>query len=200
MKLFFRCSAVFICCFIFCRPAVAQNNSGSLMKFYKTIGWTITIPVGWTIIDQAESADRHARGKSLIEESAKGKFYPVQITHLANFKKNEANKFRSNMEPFQSEQYPDFKDQVQFTKQLLCRTYEVNGVIFDSTATETVKVSGKDFVHYNFVLYNANREVVLKQEIYCRKVKDYVLNVMIVYNNDTDYKEMLQAFQTSVFQ
>lgn len=199
MKLLFRYT-ILIGYLICSRSVVAQKRSEGQTRFYKTVGWTITIPTGWTIIEPAESADKHTQGKKLIEESAHGKFYPLQITHLANFRKNEANKFRSNMEPFQPEQYPDLREQVQFTKKLLCRTYEVQGVRFDSTATEAVRISGKDFYHYSFVLYNADYEVALKQEIYCRKVKDHVLNVMIVYNDDAAYKEMLRAWQSSTFQ
>ncbi|WP_222166473.1 hypothetical protein [Edaphocola aurantiacus] len=178
-------------------PAGAQE----VTKYHsKEIGWTITVPEGYTL-SKTEELDRiQEKGKELMENSLGEEIDMSGVKHLANFTKNQFNQFQSNIEPFDTAADGNWYAHDQLLKGFIYETFTQQGIHVDSSVTEAVTISGKQFQHYTFSIYGPDQQVILRQDIFGALLNGYSFGVNINYNDSTAYKEMLQAWQSSVFQ
>ncbi|MNX94054.1 hypothetical protein D3C86_1262710 [compost metagenome] len=178
-------------------PAAAQKVT---QCHSKEIGWTITVPEGYTV-SETEDLDRiQEKGKELMENSLGGEIDMSGVKHLANFAKNQFNQFQSNIEPFDTAVDGNWNAHDHMLKEFIYDTYTQQGIHIDSSVTETVTISGKQFQHYTFTVYGPDKQVILRQEIFGALLNGYSFGVNINYNDSTAYKEMLQAWKSSGFQ
>ncbi len=166
----------------------------------KEIGWTINIPKGWKVTSKEQHERHQERGKVAIEEMTDTEYDDSGLKNLIGFQKNQYTMFNSTSESFKLEYEGEWEESNAAIKELIYNTYISKGIKADSTATKIVKIDGLDFHSSKFVLYHPKSdEVLLNQIIFSRYINGFDFNVNINYNNEADFKVMLDAWKNSKF-
>jgi len=163
------------------------------------IGWTITIPNGWTVIDEETTEAINERGLKALEETMGQEIDDSKLKNLISFQKNQFNNFQSTSEPFELEYEGEWEENNAIIKQILFSTYENQGIEADSTETKIERINGLDFYTYKMTIYGPEGDVILNQILYSRLINGFDFSAVINYNNDQDKNELLKAFRTSEF-
>lgn len=165
----------------------------------KEIGWTINIPENWTVTSREQNEKYEKKGLDAMEELVEGEIDISGLKNLIGFQKNRFNIFQSTSEPFKLEYEGEWEETNNGVKELIYNTYLQQGIRVDSTATEIIKIDGLDFHSYEFIVYGPNNDVILNQLMYSRLINGFDFAANINYNNDSDKKEMLNAWMNSKF-
>src|SRR5690606_18339124 len=64
------------------------------------LGWTITVPKGYRLTSTEKLDAINKKGKEAIENVYEGEVNMENLKSLANFERNQINKFGSTIEPF----------------------------------------------------------------------------------------------------
>ncbi len=163
------------------------------------IGWTMEIPKGWHVTHKSDLDKRTKKGLDAIGETAGIEIDASGLKQLLNFQKNQFNIFQSTSEPFEEEYEGEWEENNIGLKELIYRTYLEKGIRADSTETRTIKIDGLEFKSSEFTIYSPKGEVVLNQILYSRLINGLDFGVNINYNNESDKKEMLEAWSNSKF-
>src|SRR5690606_6859865 len=84
-------------------------------------------------------------------------------------------------------------------KEIIYKTYLNQGIKVDSTKTSIVKVDGLNFHSYEFIIYSRKGDTILSQLMFSRLINGFDFGVNLNFNNETDKKEMLDAWLNSKF-
>ena len=165
----------------------------------KEIGWTMDIPKGWKVTHKSVLDERTEKGLDALSETVGFEYDASQLKQLLNFQKNQFNIFQSTSEPFEVEYEGEWEENNHGLKDLLYNTYLEKGIKTDSTETKTVTIDGLEFISYGFTIYSKKGDVILNQIMYSRLINGMDFGVNINYNNESDKKEMLEAWLNSKF-
>lgn len=166
----------------------------------KEIGWTINIPKGWEVTSKEQHEMHQEKGKDMMEEMVDAEFDVSGLKNLIGFQKNQFNMFNSTSETFKLEYEGEWEENNAALKELIYNAYINKGIKADSTATKIVKIDGLDFHSTKFILYHPKSdEVLLNQIMFSRYINGFDFSVNINYNNEADFKVMLDAWKNSKF-
>jgi hypothetical protein len=164
------------------------NSSGSFSSY--EIGWTITVPKNWEIIEQDELEGEREIG----EEGNEGN----PLNHVVSFRRDEFNFLSATTQAFE-EAYPgEYKDNNGLINQLIYNTFTSQGIKVETTLDSTT-IGDKKFTIYSNKIYDADGKVFLTQELYSCLINGYDFAVNLAFNNETYKAEMLKALQESNF-
>ena len=163
------------------------------------IGWTMEIPKDWNVTHKSDLDKRTKKGLDAISETAGIEIDASGLKQLLNFQKNQFNIFQSTSEPFEEEYEGEWEENNDGLKELIYMTYLEKGIRTDSTETKTIKIDGLEFESSEFTIYSPKGEVILNQIMFSRLINGLDFGVNINYNNESDKKEMLDAWLNSKF-
>ena len=163
------------------------------------IGWTMEIPKGWDITHKSVLDKRTEKGLDAINETTGIEYDASGLKQLLNFQKNQFNIFQSTSEPFEVEYEGEWEENNAGLKELIYSTYLERGMRTDSTETKTIKIDGIEFQSYEFTIYSPKGNIILNQIMYSRLINGLDFGVNINYTNETDKKQMLDAWLNSRF-
>lgn len=203
-QLIFTISAIFALVVTSCQSSDPNRNvdEGNIEgKIYtcREIGWEVTIPDGWKIIDIEQTEATNQKGLDMLEETLDQEIDDSGLRNLISLKKNQFNIFQSTMEPFELEYEGEWEENNAFLKEILYDTYANQGIHTDSTITTIEKIDGVDFQTYTFTIYGPQGDVILNQIMYSSHINGLDFGVNINYNNDKDRDELLSMFRNSTF-
>jgi hypothetical protein len=189
--------------FYSCRSSNPNDNvdEGQIQENTYTsaeIGWTVTIPKGWTVIERNDVKERNEKGVKAASEVV-GEIDMSSLKNLIAFEKDKFNSFVSSSEPFFPEKDGDWKENSQGVKQVIYDTYTTKGMRVDTTATTVETVDGRDFEAYGFTLYKPEGGILLQQKVFSRWANGATLTVALNYNNNADGDVLLRTFRESKF-
>ena len=178
---------------------IDEGNVENDVYSSKEIGWTINIPNNWKVISREQNEEYEKKGLNAMENMVDGEIDVSELRNLIGFQKNQFNAFQSTSEPFELEYQGEWEEINAGLKELIYNTYLDQGIKVDSTATKKIKVDGLDFHTYEFTIYSPKGDVILSQLMYSRLINRFDFGVNINYNNESDKKEMLDAWLNSKF-
>jgi hypothetical protein len=162
------------------------------------IGWTITIPPGYTVITKDKLEENDKKGMEAIKQVNKDSIDVSQLKHLISFQKDRFNLLASTSEPFKEDYPGQYAAHNIGLDKLIYETIVNQGIKTDSSS-ETVMVQGIPFHLFTTTLYTADGSVLLKQLLYSTLINGYDFGVNINYTGDDAKKVMMAAFMNSKF-
>lgn len=180
-----------------------QVDEGSIAGSVYTsdeIGWTITIPDGWSVVEKSRSEELQAKGQEAITESTGESFDTSGMRNLVGFQKNQFNLFQSTSEPFDESVDGDWSENNAALRQIILQTYSDQGISTEATEIETVSIGGLEFEKYTIRIMNNEGDMILNQVMYSRLINGLDFGVNINYNEDGLGEEMLKAWRSSKFE
>ncbi len=178
---------------------IDEGNVENDVYSSKEIGWTIDIPNNWKIISREQNEEFQKKGLNAIENIVDGEIDASGLKNLIGFQKNLFNIFQSTSELFELEYEGEWEENNAGLKELIYITYLDQGTKVDSTATKIIKIDGLDFHTYEFTIYGPKGDVILNQLMYNQLINGFDFGVNINYNNESDKKEILDAWLNSKF-
>ena len=170
-------------------PALAQDSTKRYT--FKEIGWTITLPDEFTVMDKAESRKKVEQGKKLIEESNDIVADISALRTLFTATKNTYQYFSSTIEPFDSKKDGDYKLTSQKVKDITFITFkEKMGDAKLDSVSERATIDGLVFDKYIITvkLKDLTMTMVLMSKLY----KGYDFGISYLYL-DEKTKEQIEA-------
>ena len=192
-------TVLFACGKIDPNKQVDEGNVENKTYSSKEIGWSITIPDNWEVTSREQNEKLQEKGLDAMEGMVDGEIDISNLKNLIGFQKDQFNLFQSTSEPAEFESKEEWEENNAAIKELIYNTYLQQGIKVDSTTTEMVKVDGLDFHSYSFTISSPKGDIILTQIMYSRLINGFDFGVNINYNNESDKKEMLEAWMNSKF-
>lgn len=164
----------------------------------REIGWTIDIPKGYKLTNQAKLDADDQKGKEAIGKVYDGEIKTDSLTHLVSFSRNQFNSFNSTIEAYQEKVSGDYDANNELIKKLLFDTYHKQGIKLD-TSSKKIDISGQQFNAFYIKVFGPNGAVILNQIMFNKMIKGYDFGANINYNSEEDKKLLLDAFMNSKF-
>ncbi|HVU53414.1 MAG TPA: hypothetical protein VHD83_00090 [Puia sp.] len=160
------------------------------------MGWTITIPKGWTVVSRDQTEANEKKGAEAIRKSSHTQIDMSGLKHLISFQKDRFNSLMSTSEPFPNATPDAFDENCAAVDKMIYDAYSSQGIRAD-TSTSVEMVHGHRFNLFHATLYSKEGKVILQQLLYSKLIRDKDFSVTINYNNEEDKKVMMDAFMNS---
>ncbi|MCJ8290651.1 MAG: hypothetical protein HRT58_13385 [Crocinitomicaceae bacterium] len=164
------------------------------------LGWTMKIPKGWSIITMNQIEHNLEKGAELFEEQLGEEVDYSTLKNLLAFEKNQFNKFTSTSQAYEEEDGYTWSENNAGLKEFIYHTFEDQGINLDSSLTRIEKIDGVSFESYIFSIKKPNGDPLFKQKMYSSLVNDLDFGVCVLYNNEREKNEMLEAWISSTFE
>ena len=148
----------------------------------KEIGWSIQFPESWsvTVLDQ------------MAEAPYENMKYPIF------FQKDQSNIFQSTLTPLEISGFEEWKGQLNSQYEILLNTYTQEGIKFDTT-TKSEIINKVNFEIIEILIYNSDKDIILKQEYYATFINGYEFSATLSYNNPESKSILKTALSESTF-
>ncbi len=162
------------------------------------VNWTLTVPEGFTKINNDEWAIMQDKGAEAIEETFEE---PVQngSQSVFVFNSGEKNFFESNLVELSQYEVGAYALNYKESNQILCQTFksQMPGIKID-TVTFKERIAGIEFHKFKMKVYYPNAEV-LNIILYNRLFDNQELAVNIMYTDDEKGAAILNSWRNSHF-
>lgn len=162
-----------------------------------TIGWSITIPEGWDVLEQQDLEELLEDSKEILdkEKSIEVDYSTAKI--LLNFSKNDANNFSAILQSFELEYEGEWEENNVETKKIVFKMLEDSGYKLDSTITTQEIVHGTNYRTFSFTINSKKGVYINTMTFYMLYINGYSLTATLTYNNSENRDALLKAFRTS---
>lgn len=164
------------------------------------VGWTMSIPEGWTITTMEQTDENLEKGSEIFEEELGMKVDYSTLNNLLAFQKNQVNNFSSNSQFWEEEESITWSGNNAALKLFLMETFEGQGLAVDSSITRTEDIGGVAFQTYSFSFRDPEGNPLFKQKMYSSLINGYDFSANLMYNNEKDKNEMFKAWEASTFE
>jgi hypothetical protein len=184
--------------------AAACNLAPKTGKTYtfKEVGWTMTLPPDFRLVDSVRSAEMTRKGVAMMEKSAGTHFDvdPSVARTLITARKGPQSYFNSTIVPYDTAKDGDFAATSKAVKDLLHKTFadKMPDATLDTTS-ESVKVDGVDFDRYRLSV-TARGKAIFTLLLLSKLYKGYLFDISYLYTDVQTKAEMEGILAGSKFQ
>lgn len=166
---------------------------------YKEVGWTITLPKGYTVIDSATEAASLKTGKKIMEESNGVQIDVSGLRTLISASKNQFSYFNATITPFDPKEDGNYEENNQVLKDAMFKTFtdQIPGGNIDSSSTNTM-IDGIRFDKFQIKIPIGDN-TVMTMIMLSRLHKKYDFGITYLYLDATTKLEIETMLHTSKF-
>ena len=195
--MYIRIILVFFTVFI-CTICNAQKES---KKFtFKEVGWTITLPASYEVIDSTVDAAIISKGKKAIEESNDIEVDMSQTKTLISASKSQFNYFDATITAFDAQEDGDYQELNQSVKDALFTTFEdqIPNVKMDSSTT-TITIDGIIFDKFQIKIVMGENSI-MNMILLSRLRNGFDFGISYLYLDEVTKQEIEHMLNTSKFE
>lgn len=161
--------------------------------------WSIKIPENYTITNVKEIQQLEEKGNSEIKKNIPKNTFIEKRIHLIGFNLNSKNTFSAGLNLLDKTKKVTLEEHKKTTTELLKKTFsKIENARFEFEVTD-IKIGKYKFYKIKVDAYNkSNNQLVLTQIYYNSFVKNYLLGVLINYNNINEGKLLEENFINSM--
>ena len=195
--MYIRIILVFFTVFI-CTICNAQKES---KKFtFKEVGWTITLPASYEVIDSTVDAAIISKGKKAIEESNDIEVDMSQTKTLISASKSQFNYFDATITAFDAHEDGDYQELNQSVKDALFTTFEdqIHNAKMDSS-TSTIIIDGIIFDKFQIKIVMGENSI-MNMILLSRLRNGFDFGISYLYLDEVTKQEIEHMLNTSKFE
>jgi len=164
------------------------------------IGWTIQLPdKKWKEISEQELNKMHQEGSEIIQEATEMKIDNSDIENLINLKKNQPNYFLASIQPYDSASFKNYDEMVKELHDIIKVFIESKKISAEYEIGAT-RIDGLMLDRYIIRFHSKKADKkIFYQEYYTCLINNYVLSIILGYNNDRDRETLQNILQSSDF-
>lgn len=166
---------------------------------FKQVGWTFTLPSGFTQLTTAEDAAHTERGKQLLEKSSGIEVDASATVTLFSAGKDKYNYLNSTLTRFDPKVDGDYKENVVQLKELMFNTFKDNmpDAVIDSASSSTV-IDGLKFDKFR-ISVTINKKKIFTSYLLSRLHKGYDHGISYLCLDDKTLRDVEDALNRSRF-
>ncbi len=177
---------------------ICHAQQGRLFTF-KEVGWTMTLPPDFELIDSVGNEKMKDRGKEAMEQSNDVTIDMSQTKTLISALKNKYNYFNSTITPYDVKKDGSYEEANRSVKDILYKTFadKMPDASIDSSSTTTI-IDGISFEKFRIVLKVGDKllfNMILLSKLY----RNFDFGISYLYLDETTKQEMENILSTSKF-
>lgn len=177
-------------------PALAQDSTKRYT--FKEIGWTITLPDEFTVMDSVQNRKSMEKGVKAIEES-NGVIADIsEVITLFSATKNTFQYLTSTLTPYDPKKDGDYKQAIRDLKEITYSTFRdqmPDAVLDSSSSIMTIDGLGFDKFRIGIKLKNLTMTMVLIGRLY----KGYDFGISYLYTEEKTREQIEASIRNSKF-
>lgn len=187
-----------------CLDAMAQSalEEGEIrdgVYVNESLGWTMPVPEGWSVMSRERAEALEARGKESVEDTIGEEVDAEGLVDLLQLQMDERNVFQSTSEPFEEAYEGEWGEVTIGVRDVVIDTYLNAGLEVEYTDIMSEEVGGIPFEYFQLVIYTADGQPLLGQTMYSTLRRGFDFGASLTYDNDADRDTMLRAWRASTF-
>lgn len=166
---------------------------------FKEVGWTITLPPDFDIIDSAGNETMNSKGKKAMEESNDIKIDISEMKTLISALKNKYNYFNATITPYDVKKEGDYGEAGRAVKNMLYKTFadKMPDAKIDSSSSTTF-IDGLSFDKFRIVL-KVDDKLLFNMILLSKLYKKFDFGISYLYLDESTKLEMENILSTSKF-
>lgn len=179
--------------------ACNQTPKKTTTYVFRDIGWTMTLPAQFKVVDSAGVKKLNENGKQLMEQSA-GQKLDISSTRTLISAKKGNQYFTATITPFDTAKDGNYAAANQTVKELLFRTFttQMPDAKLDS-GSEMTKVGGLEFDRYRLSV-SIKGDPVFTVFLVSRLYKGYEFAMSYLYTDQVSKAQMESILASSKFE
>ena len=187
------------CCLIALTLIAGCSSAQHPGKEYtiKEVGWTLTLPPEFAVIDSVNNADLNQRGKKMLEESNNVKADMSTTRTLITAMKGN-NYFNSTITPFDPKD-GDYSTTSQTVKEMIYKTFsdKMPDAKIDSSSTPAT-VGGLQFDKFHITI-TLHDKVLFNMFLLAKLYKGYDFGISYLYLDEVSKRQIESILNSSRF-
>ena len=177
---------------------ICLGQQGRRLTF-KEVGWTITLPPDFDIIDSAGNEAMNSKGKKAMEESNDVKIDISEMKTLICALKNKYNYFNATITPYDVTKEGDYGEAGRAVKDMLYKTFadKMPDAVIDSSSSATT-IDGLSFDKFRIVL-KVDDKLLFNMILLSKLYKKFDFGISYLYLDEPTKLEMENILNTSKF-
>lgn len=174
----------------------ATSQRESVQYTFKEIGWTMTIPADFKIIDSAKNAAINKIGKKAMEDANNIEADITTTRTLISARKDASNYFSSTITLFDPKKDGDYAAANKMVKDMVYKTFldKMPNVQMDSSSN-SITLDGLEFDKFHISIKMSDK-IVLNMFILSKYYKGYDFGISYLYGDETS-KEQIESILSS---
>jgi hypothetical protein len=178
-----------------CRLGHKADNTHT----FKEVGWTVTIPSDFKLVDSASNASLNQKGLKAMEDANDTKVDIGQTRTLITAMKDKLNYFSSTIQPFDPKADGDYSEANKAVKNMMYKTFQVqlpDGKI-DSSST-SVTLDGLPFDKFQ-ISVTLNNKTLFNMFLLSKLYKGYDFGISYIYVDQSSKDEIESILKSCKF-
>lgn len=188
-----KISLLLLTCLLF-KFSTAQDR----VYTFKEVGWTISLPSDYRVLDSAEIAAKSEKGKKAIEDANDVKTDISDTKTLISATKNRFNIFNSTITPYDPDTDGDFEAVSQGIKEAIYKTLKESMEADFDTVSSVATIDGLDFDKF-LITVNIKGKALLHMALLTKLYKGYDFGITYLYMDDSIRDEIESMLSNSKF-
>jgi hypothetical protein len=181
---------ILVCIFFVFKSSLAQESDKKYT--FKEVGWTLTIPADFKVLDSTENALMVEQGLKVIGETNEMKAGPSKTRYLISATKNATNYFCSTITVFGSGKESNYKVFNQSVNDLLYNSFlGINPDAKIDTFSTEEKIDGLTFAKFHLTV-SIDTSTLFNLFLVSKHYMGYALSISYLYSDDKT-KEQIEA-------
>lgn len=179
-------------------PLVEGKISGGVYT-NADLGWSMKIPDGWQVKNQADIAALTKKGLDAMQKSVDGPIEAEDNAELLFLELDKFNRFTSTAKPFDPAMDGSYAESQELLEQLILKTYADMGM---KTSHERRKetLGAVEFIVLDITIFAPDgKKVILHQSLYDALLGDRSLTISLNWNTDKARDALFHAWRASTF-
>jgi hypothetical protein len=181
-----------------------QDSSGleKLQQVYRNdnIGWSISIPNGWEIVDAKKLREGDEKGGEILSNEEDKESHEHKLEYMVAFQKDKDKRtmFTSVLEEYQESYKGEYAATFKDVINNVYNAYTMQEINVD-TSSGMDTIAGIAFYIFNTAVYDKHFMYVQDRSMYSAAYKGYDVSFNMTYHDKKDFATMLKALNESKF-
>jgi hypothetical protein len=180
-------------------PGLLPAQQGGTTYIFKAVGWTMTLPPEFKIVDSAKSADLKEAGRKIVGDANNIKLDVSSTRILIGAMKAPRNNFSAAITPFDPQKDGPYSAVRRRVKEILYKTFveKIPDGKIDSSSTNII-IDGLAFDKFQVVVALKGK-TLFHMVLLAKDYKGYDFGISYLYMDDTTRDQVETILSTCKF-
>lgn len=164
--------------------SITARSQDKTVLTFKELGWTITVPVGFTVLDSAKQAANSDKGEKILEKSTGLEIDASATRNLVSINNGPLNYLNATLTPFDESTDGDYEEIGRQVNEILYTTMseQVKGAKVDSATSEVV-YAGQRFRKFSMKI-QINEKITMVMVMLSKLHNGWDFGISYIYTDE----------------
>lgn len=179
--------------------SITARSQDKTVLTFKELGWTITVPVGFTVLDSAKQAANSDKGEKILEKSTGLEIDASATRNLVSINNGPLNYLNATLTPFDESTDGDYEEIGRQVNEILYTTMseQVKGAKVDSATSEVV-YAGQRFRKFSMKI-QINEKITMVMVMLSKLHNGWDFGISYIYTDEKGRLALEGMLEKSTF-